>query len=85
MNHPLPPPTFPNGPENPAGLPSSSPRLFTREELEAIVVTSPLVLVEIILALQAQIQALQIRVSELEAQIEKNSKTRANPLPRMAI
>ena len=54
-------------------------RIFTREELEATALTSPLALVDIILALQAQVQELLARVSTLEAQVAKNSRNSSKP------
>ena len=54
-------------------------RIFTREEIEAIALTSPLVLVDIILAMQAQFQDLLACVSTLEAQIAKNSRNSSKP------
>ena len=68
--------------QDPKVTPGSSPpplRIFTREELEAIAHTNPLVLVDIILALQAQVQDLLARVSTLEAQIAKNSRNSSKP------
>ena len=59
---------------------SSAPplRIFTREEIEAVAHRNPL-LVDIILALQAQVQDLLARVSTLEAQIAKNSRKLIKP------
>ena len=54
---------------------SNGPRL----PYEAIAHTNPLVLVDIILALQAQVQDLLARVSTLEAQIAKNSRNSSKP------
>lgn len=71
--------SLPQDPERPTGSLPSSLRVFTREELEAIAITSPLVLVDIILALQAQVQDLLARVSSLEAQIAKNSQNSSKP------
>lgn len=60
---------------------SSAPplRIFTREELEAIAHTNPLVLVDIILARKPQVHDLLARVSTLEAQIAKNSRNSIKP------
>ncbi|MGC8500313.1 MAG: DUF6444 domain-containing protein, partial [Leptospirillia bacterium] len=75
-----PSPTVPNGPElssDPAL--SSSPRIFIREELEAIALTTPLVLVDLVLALSAQNQDLLARGSALEEQLAKNSRNSSKP------
>ncbi|EQD24328.1 MAG: hypothetical protein D084_Lepto4C00482G0005 [Leptospirillum sp. Group IV 'UBA BS'] len=74
--HPL---TVPNGPEVSSGPAISSFRIFTREELEAIALTTPLVLVDLVLAQAAQIQDLLARVSALEEQLAKNSRNSSKP------
>lgn len=75
-----PSPTVPNGPELSSDLAlSSSPRIFTREELEAIAFTTPLVLVDLVLALSAQNQDLLTRTSSLEEQLAKNSRNSSKP------
>ena len=73
------PSSLPPDPNRPAGSLPSPLRVFTREELEAIALTTPLVLVDIILALQAQVQDLMARVSTLEAQIAKDSRNSSKP------
>lgn len=73
------PTPFPNGPENPTGfLPSSPGKSLKRS-------SSPLVLVETIRALQSQIQALRILVSQLGARIGENCKNSSHPRRRMAL
>ena len=73
-------PTSPQDSEKPTTGSLPPPlRIFTREELEATALTSPLALVDIILALQAQVQDLLARVSTLEAQIAKNSRNSSKP------
>ena len=57
--------TVPNGPEASSG-PAISSRVFAREELEAIALTTPLVLVDLVLSLSAQNQDLLARGSALE-------------------
>ncbi len=73
------PSTVPNGPEVSSGPAISSFRIFTREELEAIALTTPLVLVDLALAQAAQIQDLLARVSALEEQLAKNSRNSSKP------
>jgi len=53
--------------------------MFTREQLLLIATTDPEVLVNIILSLQEQVQMLTQRVSQLEKQINKNSRNSSKP------
>jgi len=53
--------------------------MFTREQLTAIATSQPEVLVEIIMALQEQVQSLLKRVEELEQKLKKNSRNSNNP------
>jgi transposase len=53
--------------------------IFTREQLLAISQTNPEALVDIILALQEQVQILTKRVLQLEEQIYKNSQNSSKP------
>jgi len=70
--------TVPNGPEA-SSDPAISSRVFTREELEAIALTTPLVLVDLVLSLSAQNQDLLARGSALEEQLAKNSRNSSKP------
>lgn len=53
--------------------------IFTREELLTLAKTNPEALVEIILALQEQVQALTLRVAELDSRLNKNSRNSSKP------
>lgn len=53
--------------------------MFTREQLLLIARNDPEVLVDIILALQTQVQALTKRVADLEQRINKNSRNSSKP------
>lgn len=53
--------------------------MFTREQLLDIAKTNPEALVDIILALQEQVQILTQRVKQLEEQINKNSQNSSKP------
>jgi transposase len=53
--------------------------MFTREELTELAQSNPLALVEIVLAIQEQVQTLQKRVAALEAQLKKNSRNSSKP------
>src|SRR5664280_1836191 len=53
--------------------------IFTRETLLSIARTDPEALVDIILALQEQVQALTKRVTELEDRLNKNSRNSNKP------
>lgn len=53
--------------------------MFTREQLLDIAKTNPEALVDIILALQEQVQILTQRVQQLEDQINKNSQNSSKP------
>jgi transposase len=54
-------------------------KLFTREELLPLARSQPEALVEIILALQAQLVQLEQRVKELETQLARNSSNSGKP------
>ncbi|HDK16996.1 MAG TPA: hypothetical protein ENG75_03520 [Nitrospirae bacterium] len=53
--------------------------MFTRKQLLDIAKTNPEALVDIILALQQQVQILTQRVTQLEQQINKNSRNSSKP------
>lgn len=53
--------------------------MFTRKELTYLAQNNPLALVEIVLAIQEQVQTLQQRVAALEAQLKKNSRNSSKP------
>jgi len=53
--------------------------MFTREQLLDIAKTCPEALVDIVLALQEQVQILTQRVNQLEEQINKNSRNSSKP------
>lgn len=53
--------------------------MWTREQLLPLAQSNPEVLVDIILALQAQVQTLQKRVDDLEARLAKNSQNSSKP------
>ncbi len=53
--------------------------MFTRTHLLGIAKTDPETLVEIIMVLQEQVQTLTLRVSQLEEQINKNSRNSSKP------
>ncbi len=53
--------------------------MFTREELLVIAKSNPEILVDIILALQEQVEILTQRVFKLEKQISKNSRNSSKP------
>lgn len=53
--------------------------MLTREELLVLAKTNPEVLVDLVLALQEQVQHLSQRVAELEARLNQNSRNSSNP------
>lgn len=53
--------------------------MLTREELLVLARTNPEVLVDLVLALQEQVQLLTRRVEELEARLNKNSRNSSKP------
>jgi transposase len=58
---------------------SSKYMMFTREELLLVAKSNPEALVDIIMALQEQVQALAKRVAELEQRLNKNSRNSSKP------
>lgn len=73
------PPHIPNDSENSSGPVPSFPPILTREGLEALALTTPLVLVEIILGKEAQVQDLLAHSRALEEQLAKNSRNSSKP------
>lgn len=73
------PPHIPNDSENSSGPVPSFPPILTREGLEALALTTPLVLVEINLILQTQNQDLLAHSRALEEQLAKNSRNSSKP------
>lgn len=53
--------------------------IFTREEILILAKTNPEALVDIILVLQEQVQALTKRITELEYRVNKNSRNSSKP------